>query len=123
MLVTHDTTFEDDNISFNTVTITIGVCVITHIDIPDDPSPVSYTIHALSNLELDLSSPGFVQQPACGYTLTEVIAWTTNPTPAAPISTVGGNAYGLLVASSNNGDAGVYTVTLTNSAAYQGQSF
>ena len=63
MLVTHSTTFDGD-ISFNTVSLTISDCVITHIDVPTDPSAsgaVTYTIHALNNLNLDLSSPGFVQ--------------------------------------------------------------
>jgi hypothetical protein len=71
MKVTHDTTFEDANISFTTLTIVINVCVITNIDPPSAPStPVSYTVWALSDVGVDLSSPGFVQRPACGYTLT-----------------------------------------------------
>ena len=62
MLVTHSTVDEGD-ISFNTVTLEVGVCVITHIDIPSDPTdptPIEYTIHALNNINIDLSSPGFV---------------------------------------------------------------
>lgn len=60
MLVTHSTTFEDAAITFNTVTVVVSDCVITHIDSPTDPSPVAYTIHALADVSLDLSSSGFV---------------------------------------------------------------
>jgi hypothetical protein len=125
MLVTHSTVFDGD-ISFNTVTVIINDCVITHIDIPDDPSAsgaITYTIHALNNLNLDLSSPGFVQQPACDYTLTQIMAWSFNPSPANPITTDSGAPYTLLVSSAVNSDADVYTATLTNSVSYQGQSF
>ena len=123
MLVTHSTTFEDDDIEFNTLTIVVDVCVITHIDIPTDPSPVEYTIHALADTTVDLSSPGFVQQPACGYSLTEVMAWSFNPSPANPITTDNANPYTLLISSAVNSDADVYSATLTNSVSYQGQSF
>ena len=122
MLVTHSTTFDGD-ISFNTVSLTISDCVITHIDVPTDPSAsgaVTYTIHALNNLNLDLSSPGFVQQPACGYSLTEVMAWSFNPSPANPITTNNASPYTLLISSTDNGDANTYTSTLTNSISYQG---
>ena len=70
MKVTHDTQFEDANISYTTLTITINACVITRVEPPPAPSPVTYSIHALNDVIVDLSSPGFVQQPACGYTLT-----------------------------------------------------
>lgn len=122
MLVTHSTVFDGD-LSFNTVTLIVNDCVLTHIDIPDDPSDptaVTYTIHALNNLNLDLSSPGFVQQPACGYSLTEIMAWSFNPNPANPITTNSGSPYTLLVSSAVNSDAAVYTATLTNSVSYQG---
>lgn len=60
MLVSHTTTFEDADISYNTLTVIVNDCVLTHIDIPTDPSPVSYTIHALADTNLSLASPGFV---------------------------------------------------------------
>ena len=120
MLVTHSTVDEGD-ISFNTVTLDVGVCVITHIDIPSDPTdptPIEYTIHALNDINIDLSSPGFVQQPACGYTLTEIMAWSFNPNPAPPITTDAANPYTLLLSSSVNSDANVYQATLTNAVSY-----
>jgi hypothetical protein len=63
MLVTHSTV-SDGDISFNTVTIVVTVCLITHIDVPTDPTAsgaINYSIHALNDINLDLSSPGFVQ--------------------------------------------------------------
>jgi hypothetical protein len=97
LLVTHSTTFEDDPISFNTVTVTVSDCVITHVDPPTDPGAQAYTVHALSDLNLDLSAAagnlGFVQKPACAYTLTEILAWSFNPSPAPPITTNSGQPY------------------------------
>ena len=45
MKVTHDTTFEDADIEFTSVTIKINDCVITHIDPPTNPGAQTYTIH------------------------------------------------------------------------------
>jgi hypothetical protein len=55
-----------DNVplEYTTVEITVEVCLLTHFDIPVDPTnptPVTYTVHALSDLSLDLTTPGFVQ--------------------------------------------------------------
>jgi hypothetical protein len=58
MIVVHSTVDTGD-ITFNTVEITLGDCVIEDILLPNDPSPVSYTIHALNDVVLDLSTPGF----------------------------------------------------------------
>lgn len=60
MEVTHSTTFEDAAIVFNTVTIDLRVCVITRIDPPTAPTTPEQLIFALTALDLDLSSPGFV---------------------------------------------------------------
>jgi len=75
MEVTHDTQFEDAPIVFNTVSIDLRVCVITRIDPPTSPTTTEQLIFALTPLDIDLSSPGFVQQPACGYTLAETFTW------------------------------------------------
>ena len=115
MKVTHDTKFEDANISYTTLTIVIDVCVITRVDPPPAPSsPVTYTIHALNDVIVDLSSPGFVQQPACGYTLTEKFTWSYSPTPAVPMITTTASPYVLTIKSKTNSHANVYTATLTN---------
>ena len=132
MLVTHSTTFEDDPITFNTLTLIVNDCVITHIDPPNSwvknsatetPADFEYIIHSLTDISIDLSSPGYVQQPACGYTLTEVMAWSFNPSPANPITTSSSSPYTMTISSATNSDAEVYVATLTNSVSYQGQSF
>ena len=118
MLVTHSTEFEDDPISFNTVTIDLKVCVITDLDPPTAPSVADTTqlIFALTALDVDLSSPGFVQRPACGYPLQETFTWEglTN----APITSTGD--YTIRVESNVAADRNVYDVTLLNSAKYLG---
>jgi len=118
MLITHSTTFEDAPISFDTVTIIIGNCVITHIDPPTSPGDQTYTIHALNDINLDLSSPGFVQQPACGYVLNEVISWSFNPSPSPPLITNVNTPYTLKISSSTNSHANVFTATLANAVTY-----
>lgn len=123
MRVTHDTKFEDANIVFETLTVIINVCVITNIDPPTNPGAQTYKIHALNDIDIDMSSPGFVQRPACGYTLTEVFAWSFNPNPAPPLTTIQGQPYKLKIKSTTNSDAAVYLATLTNSVSYQSQSF
>ena len=60
LLVTHSTTFEDDPISFNTVSVNLRVCVITDIDPPTTPTSTTQLIFAENPLVIDLSSPGFV---------------------------------------------------------------
>ena len=101
---------------YNQVTLTVEVCLITHFTIPTDPSPVTYSIHALSDTVVDLSSPGFVQQPACGYALNELFTWAITPVEHPAIFT--DNNYVMTVSSTTNSDAGVYTLTLTNNIEY-----
>ena len=84
MEVTHSTTFEVLPIVYNTVTIDLRVCAITRIDPPTAPGSTEQLIFALSPLDIDLSSPGFVQQPACGYALAETFTWEIEA--AAPIT-------------------------------------
>jgi GTP:adenosylcobinamide-phosphate guanylyltransferase len=123
MQITHDTKFEDANIVFSTVTVVINVCVITNIDPPNNPGAQAYKVHALNPININMASPGFVQRPACGYTLTEVFAWSFNPNPAPPLQTTNGQPYKLTISSTTNSHAAVYQATLTNSVTYQSQSF
>lgn len=116
MEVTIDTQFEDAPIVFNTVQIDLRVCVITRIDAPTQPVSTEYLIFALSPLDIDLSSPGFVQQPACGYPLSETFTWEIPP--GAPITQTGN--YAIQVSSTTASDRDVYTVKLIDSANYAG---
>ena len=116
MLVTHSTTFELADITFNTVTIDLRVCVITDLDPPTSPTSLEQLIFALTPLDNDLSSPGFQQRPACGYTLAETFTWEI---PAdAPITQTG--SYTIRTESETAADRNVYTVNLINSANYAG---
>lgn len=58
MVITHSTVDEGDLV-ITTVEIVIDACVITDIDLPDQPTTTEYLIFALSDLEIDLSTPGF----------------------------------------------------------------
>jgi len=73
-------------------------------------------IFALNPLDINLSSPGFVQRPACGYTLTNTFTWEI---PAgAPITQTGN--YEIRVSSNNAAQRGIYDVKLINSVIYAG---
>ena len=61
MEVTHSTTFELAPIVFTTVTIDLRNCVITRIDPPTAPTSTEQLIFNTTPLDIDLSSPGFVQ--------------------------------------------------------------
>ena len=61
MQVTHNTVSEPADIVFNTVSIDLRVCVITHLDPPTAPVTTEQLIFATTPLDIDLSSPGFVQ--------------------------------------------------------------
>lgn len=61
MQVTHNTVSEPADIVFNTVSIDLRVCVITHLDPPTSPVATEQLIFATTPLDIDLSSPGFVQ--------------------------------------------------------------
>ena len=116
MEVTHSTTFEDNPIVFNTVTIDLRVCVITRIDPPTAPTGTEQLIFALTPLDIDLSSPGFVQQPACGYTLSETFTWEIEA--SAPITQIAD--YSIQVSSDSAAERAIYTVKLIDSANYAG---
>lgn len=72
MQVTHSTPNNGD-ITYQTVTINIGWCEITHIDPPSIPtaSDAAYTVFDVQ--KTITLSPAFAQVPACGYTLVENI--------------------------------------------------
>ena len=117
--VTHSTTFEDAPIVFNTVTIDLRACVITNLDAPTAPTVAAATqlIFATSPLDIDLSTPtGFVQRPACGYTLANTFTWEI-PT-GAPITQT--SDYVIRVETEDASKRGTYTVKLINSANYAG---
>ena len=120
--VTHSLV-DNDPITFSTVTITVEVCLLTHFLPPDDPSPVTYSVHALESTVVDLSAPGFVQQPACGYALAETFVWDIPSDIAGTI--FGTGDYTLEVESYVNGDAGTWAVRLVDLIEYAaaGQSF
>lgn len=88
-----------------TVTVIVANCVITDLVAPQAPVNKSYTIHALSSLVMDLTSPGFVQNPACGYTLGETRTWTI---PSGAPLTFDSTKYILTAASSRNLDDNIY---------------
>lgn len=64
------------NQNWITVTVIVADCVITDLVAATAPANKSYTIFATSNLVMDLTTPGFKQNPACGYTLGETRTWT-----------------------------------------------
>jgi hypothetical protein len=88
-----------------TVTVIVADCVITDLVAAVAPTNKSYTIHALSSLVMDLTTPGFQQNPACGYTLAETRTWTI-PT-GAPL-TFDATKYILTASSSRNLDDNIY---------------
>jgi hypothetical protein len=44
---------------FETVSVKIDLCVVTHFDNPDIPVTQEYLLFALADLQIDISSPGF----------------------------------------------------------------
>lgn len=117
MLVTHSTEFEDAPITFNTVTIDLRVCVITDLDPPTAPTSTEQLIFATSPLVIDLSSPGFVQRPACGYALAETFTWEIET--GAPITQT--SDYVISIESNDAAERkDDYVVKLIDSANYAG---
>ena len=71
--VTHSTV-DEGPLTFNTVTIILNVCEITDLDPPTAPVDWWHWVHNGQGT-VDISSPGFQQRPACGYTLIEDFEW------------------------------------------------
>ena len=97
--------------------------MITDLDPPTNPGAQAYKVWSLTDIDIDLSSPGFVQRPACGYVLSETIQWTFNPAIAPPMTTYPAEPYKLKIKSTTNADANTYVARLTNVASYQSQNF
>ena len=89
-------------------------CVITHLTAPPAPTGLSYSIFNATPLDVNLANPGFVQVPACGYTLTETRDW--NFVSPGPITQT--NDYAIRVVSSDPAHRNTYSVSLTTSSRY-----
>jgi hypothetical protein len=92
--------------------------VITNLDAPAAPTgaAIVQNIFATSAKTIDLTSPGFTQRPACGYTLTETFTWEL---PAGGFVTQLNN-YSIKAESETASHRGVYNVKLIDSANYAG---
>ena len=104
---------------YNTVTIEIAICEITHVQAPDAPTDASYIIFAPTSL-LDIT-PNFEQVPACGYDIVNVLEWTIPD--GAPITVTADNDYQLTTESAEGADHSVYTLIFKNDATYLDQVF
>lgn len=104
--------------TYDTVTVTVALCVVTELTATNAPSvsDLTYTIFSLQPTVLDVSSPGFNQVPACGYYLFNTFTWTIPP--SAPITKSSSNDYQVIVNSSNASEAGTYPVTLSVSSLH-----
>jgi hypothetical protein len=117
MVITHSTVDEGDLV-ITTLSIVIDPCVITDIDLPDQPTTKEYLIFATSDLVINMDTPGFQQRPACGYALTEVFSWNVPAT--APITVSNDvDPYILTVSSTDPAHRNVYPVELALSARYE----
>lgn len=115
MQVTHSTV-DNGDLTYATVTINIGICVITDISLPNIPttSDLSYIIFDVQ--KTITLTPKFQQVPACGYALTENIVWTI---PAAAPITKTSDPYVLTVVSTNGlRDQAVNPVIVQNFVIY-----
>jgi hypothetical protein len=102
---------------WKTVTITVTDCMITDIVPPPAPTTgISYSIFALTDWTINLNTPGFVQTPACGYTLNESITWTIPV--GAPITVDAVNKYLIKAHSTRNLDDGIYPLVIKNTVSY-----
>jgi len=91
--------------------------MITEIIPPPAPTTgISYSIFAVADLIINLSNPGFVQTPACGYTLNESITWTIPPNSPITIDTV--IPYKIKVSSTRNLDDKLYPLIIKNTVSY-----
>jgi hypothetical protein len=121
MKLTHST-IDHGPINFNTITIQISVCEITDLDPPTAPSGWwHYVFNGAGTI--DMSGTGFVQRPACGYTLIEDFTWTIPAgAPMAPLNNpttlTSPDVYSLVVESTTPGDRRLYTVALACTATY-----
>ena len=121
MQVTHSTV-DEGPLTFNNVMIIVNVCEITDIDPPTGPVDWWHWIHN-GQATIDISSPGFVQRPACGYTLIENFEWhIATDAPIVPLNDAinlsSPDVYTLIIESTDAADRLLYTVTLDLTAEY-----
>lgn len=86
------------DITYSSVSINIGICVITDISVPSIPSTSDLSYIIFDVQKTITLTPKFLQVPACGYTLVENIVWTI---PAAAPITKTSDPYVLTVMSKN----------------------
>ena len=119
MQVTHSTP-DNGDITYQTVTINIGWCVITHVDPPSTPS-TSDASYIVFDVEKTITlTPNFAQVPACGYALVEDIQWTIPST--SPITEA--SDYSLTVVSTDGiAHNAVVPVIVQNFVEYDGENW
>ena len=86
------------DITYSSVSINIGICVITDISVPSIPSTSDLSYIIFDVQKTITLMPKFLQVPACGYTLVENIVWTI---PAAAPITKTSDPYVITVMSNN----------------------
>ena len=107
------------NVNWDTITITVGVCVIASIDMPTNPGVVEYIMfYPVKNLSL---TPNFTQRPACGYTLTETLTWTIPG--GAPITVDSANKYHISAVSTDPTKHNTYSLIFKDFISYGTQTF
>lgn len=87
-------TVDSGTFDYQTLTISIDVCVITHLTPTNLPQNTAYTIFNPTPLAIDVSTPGFNQVPACGYYLFKTFTWDI-PAGAKAITTNDSNSYAI----------------------------
>jgi hypothetical protein len=130
--VTHNTVDEGD-LTYQTVTVVIGLCVITHIDPPTAPTASTYII--FSGASTYSMTPDFTQVPACGYDIQHTISWTLPTVDPDTLWTVfTGSSFLESAPEATHYDLQVdstsglthhqtYTIVATDSVQYQEQAF
>jgi hypothetical protein len=107
------------NVSWNTITITMGICVIASIDTPTNPVMIEYLMFYPALVTT--LTPNFTQRPACGYTITESLAWTIPG--GAPITIDSTNKYRITAVSNDPTKHNSYTLILKDWITYGSQNF
>jgi hypothetical protein len=107
------------NVSWNTITITMGICVIASIDTPTNPVMIEYLMFYPALVTT--LTPNFTQRPACGYTITESLAWTIPG--GAPLTIDSTNKYKITAVSNDPTKHNSYTLILKDWITYGVQNF
>lgn len=107
------------NVSWKTITISVGICVIASIDTPTNPGTVEYFLfYPAKSITL---TPNFTQRPACGYTITEGLAWSIPG--GAPLTIDSTNKYKITAQSTDITKHNSYTLILKDWITYGAQNF